>query len=77
MTNDAYLERYLKQQRAHTRVHTALRKGQLTRGVCARQSESCQGQIEGHHEDYDLPLDVIWLCRRHHLARHIELRAAA
>lgn len=76
-SSGAFLEHHLKRQRAHSRVHAALRNGQLARGACERRSENCQGQIEGHHENYDLPLKVTWLCRRHHLGRHIELRTAA
>lgn len=26
--------------------------------------------IEAHHEDYTKPLEVIWLCREHHLDHH-------
>lgn len=25
---------------------------------------------QAHHEDYSKPLEVIWLCRRHHLETH-------
>jgi len=28
---------------------------------------------DAHHEDYDKPLEVIWLCRKHHKDRHREL----
>lgn len=32
--------------------------------VCGREN------VDGHHEDYSKPLDVIWLCRMHHRWRH-------
>jgi hypothetical protein len=31
-------------------------------------------RAQGHHEDYSKPLDVVWLCIRHHNDRHIHLR---
>ena len=27
-------------------------------------------KVEAHHEDYYKPLDVNWLCKRHHAERH-------
>jgi hypothetical protein len=33
-------------------------------------------KVQGHHEDYAKPLDVVWLCIPHHQARHIYLRNA-
>ncbi len=74
---DPHWQRRIKIDRARYEVRNALRKGVLTRGRCARQSERCAGQIEGHHEDYSRPLDVVWLCHRHHMDRHLELRPVA
>jgi hypothetical protein len=31
-------------------------------------------KTEGHHTNYSKPLDVIWLCRKHHLEEHNKLR---
>lgn len=48
----------------------ALYSGQILRRDC----EVCGSAIsEGHHDDYSKPLDVVWLCRTHHRARHREL----
>ena len=64
-------------KRAHHAVAKALRKGRLTREPC----EVC-GAVHGvdgavlhaHHEDYSKPLDVVWLCRRHHRRLHAIIR---
>lgn len=34
--------------------------------ICEQQGPECDGQIEGHHIDYERPLEVRWLCKRHH-----------
>ena len=51
----------------HNAVNNAIRDGRLIRKPC----EVCGSlKSEAHHEDYSRPLDVIWLCRKHHLERH-------
>lgn len=30
-------------------------------------------KVLAHHDDYDKPFDVKWLCPKHHVARHKEL----
>lgn len=56
---------------AHNMVTHALERGDLIRGQCERIDEgSCRGRIEAHHDDYDKPLDVRWLCRAHHAEVH-------
>lgn len=58
-------------ERARSAVSSAIRKGTLTRGCCEQEESGvCKGQIEGHHDDYMEPLDVRWLCKRHHLRFH-------
>jgi hypothetical protein len=45
----------------------AVRSGRLVRKPC----EVCgEPKSEGHHEDYHKPLEVVWLCRRHHKLAH-------
>lgn len=52
---------------AHGRVGAAIRSGSLVRKPC----EVCgTDKVDAHHEDYDRPLDVRWLCRKHHKQAH-------
>lgn len=52
---------------AHVAVRTAIAAGALERGPC----EVCGvPRTDGHHPDYGKPLEVRWLCRRHHKAIH-------
>lgn len=54
-------------QQARSAVGHALRDGRLKRGRC----ESCgKRRAEAHHDDYEKPLEVRWLCRGCHKARH-------
>tara|TARA_R110000824_G_C15208330_1_gene676350 strand:- start:1168 stop:1614 length:447 start_codon:yes stop_codon:yes gene_type:complete len=55
--------------RARTMVSRHLRLGNMTRGKCEVGAE-CSGRIEAHHDDYSKPLDVRWLCFRHHREHH-------
>jgi len=57
--------------RAHSAVARAIRSGDIQREPCVRCGEQ---KTLAHHEDYDLPLDVVWLCQPCHKQRHKELR---
>lgn len=41
-------------------------KGTLKRQPC----EVCGRKGEAHHEDYKKPLEIIWLCHKHHGEKH-------
>jgi hypothetical protein len=55
---------------AHNAVARAIKSGSLVRNKCIRCSEP---KTVAHHEDYDKPLDVMWLCQPCHKTRHKEL----
>lgn len=48
---------------AHDVFSAAIRAGKVTRMPCAVCGNP---KTDGHHEDYSKPLDVVWLCRKHH-----------
>ena len=55
---------------AHSAVARALKNGSLFKESCKRCGSE---NTEAHHEDYDKPLYVIWLCSKCHKQRHKEL----
>jgi len=44
----------------------------IERGLLIKQTcEICDDiNVEAHHEDYNNPYDIKWLCRKHHLEHH-------
>lgn len=58
------------------RVHRAIRTCQLVRPGRCSTCGRLQIGIQGHHEDYDQPLHVEWLCQDCHRARHLSLAPA-
>jgi hypothetical protein len=54
-----------EKRRAHWAVGYALKVGKLTKGPC-EIGQDCAGRIEAHHDDYSKPLEVRWVCKRHH-----------
>ena len=66
---DGYKARKQKAYWARTAVGNALRDGKLIKGLCEVCGDS---NVHGHHDDYDRPLDVRWLCPAHHSQWHKE-----
>lgn len=62
----AWRERNPEKYKAHTTVNNAIRSGKLQRQGC----EVCGEKAHAHHDDYDRPLDVRWLCHAHHREHH-------
>jgi hypothetical protein len=60
--------RYPEKVRAHEIVRRAIKSGALTRQPCIECGRS--EDVHAHHEDYSRPLDVRWLCPRHHRMTH-------
>lgn len=57
----------LPKYRAHLAVHKAVVSGQLQKQCC----EVCGAEtVDAHHDRYEEPLNVRWLCRRHHVKLH-------
>jgi|688.fasta_scaffold28174_11 hypothetical protein len=52
---------------AHGRVNKAIKAGKLIKMPC----EKCGSlNVHGHHDDYMKPLEVRWLCPKHHGEQH-------
>ncbi|WP_281517596.1 hypothetical protein [Ferranicluibacter rubi] len=52
---------------AHLAVQRAVKAGDLARQPC----KVCGiDTVDAHHDQYDDPLDVRWLCRRHYTRLH-------
>lgn len=55
-----------KRVKARSILNHHLRDNHIERLPC----EICGNQAEAHHNDYDKPLDVRWLCFKHHRLYH-------
>lgn len=62
-----YRERFPEKVAATIAVNNAVRDGRLVKQPC----ESCGVlKVEAHHDDYSKPLEVRWVCNKHHRAIH-------
>lgn len=71
--NSEWVKRNRHKRNAHLKLSRAVLKGIVIRKF---ECEKCTStiQVEAHHEDYEKPLEVIWLCSKCHHERHVELR---
>jgi hypothetical protein len=62
-----YRARNRKKHEARMAVFRAIRAGVITKRPC----EICGTfPADAHHDNYERPLDIRWLCRMHHLIEH-------
>jgi hypothetical protein len=66
-------------KKVYAQVAQALANGTL---VKPEKCPSCKlkvkpSELQGHHHDYDKPLDVEWVCRQCHIKQHKEEREGA
>jgi hypothetical protein len=52
-------------------LNNAILQGKITRPDMCMNCNAI-GMVDGHHDNYDKPLEVIWLCRSCHLILHRE-----
>ncbi len=60
-----------KKHAAKTRIWYATQSKKIKKLPCCVCGKE---KTDGHHKDYDKPLKVTWLCRKHHKELHAQLR---
>lgn len=70
----AWIKRNPLKRSAQNKLARAIRSGDLKKEPC----EICgKSGAHAHHDDYRKPLDVRWLCPKHHAQIHKNLRMVA
>ncbi len=68
-TTKKYRAKNKKKTKAHRKVQYEVSIGNLSSKPC----EVCGNENSvAHHDDYDKPLDIRWLCHKHHKEWHEE-----
>lgn len=66
---DMKKKRSLDKKKAYTAIHNGISRGKIIKPIscqiCGKET-----RVEAHHYDYKKPLDVIWVCRKHHIEIH-------
>lgn len=62
-----------ERKRRHNARHLAryaVNTGKIRKGICFCGDK----KVEGHHEDYSKPFEVMWLCKKHHIEADNDLK---
>ena len=68
ITTQTYREKYPKKYFAHNWINNAIRDGRLAKQTSCECGSDFH--VEGHHDDYDKPTEVRWLCAVCHKRWH-------
>jgi hypothetical protein len=69
--NRAYRERNQDKVKCRNKTRAALKSGRLIKPpYCSINNSTCSKNLEVHHNDYRDPMNVFWLCKKHHVAWH-------
>ena len=66
LADQARKEKFAEKRSARSKIYHAILKGRLIPTPCL----ICGDKAEAHHHDYSRPLDVMWLCKTHHIETH-------
>lgn len=66
--------KHYAKQKARLTLNYHVNAGNITKPLNCERCATNKTRIEGHHDDYSKPLEVMWLCTRCHGDRHRELR---
>jgi hypothetical protein len=66
-TTKKYRQENPERYRAVNKLNNAVRAGKVSKLPCLVCGET---KVVGHHVHYDLPLEVTWLCQKHHKELH-------
>lgn len=64
------LEQQVLRSQCRSKFWYALKCGRINKQPCG----VCGDKGQAHHSDYTKPLDVEWLCDKHHREKHLNLR---
>lgn len=65
--------KYVKENPKKRSAHKAIEKQVRLKLISIEPCEKCGAlTVSAHHDDYDKPLDIRWLCSKHHRQWHAE-----
>ena len=73
INNETQKKRYPEKHKARWMLRQAVRNGKIMKPNSCSKCGAEPKRIEGHHEDYSKPFDVVWLCVDCHKSLHGKL----